>query len=48
VRLLDAATGLPAGARIAVGGRPTALVTDGRAAWVLDSAAHRLVRVLPN
>jgi hypothetical protein len=48
VRLLDAATGLPAGARIAVGGRPTALVTDGRAAWVLDSAADRLVRVLPN
>jgi hypothetical protein len=48
VRLLDAATGLPLGRRIVVGGHPTALVTDGRAAWVLDSAAHRLVRVFPD
>jgi hypothetical protein len=48
VRLLDAATGLPLGRRIAVGGHPTAIVTDGRAAWVLDSAAHRLVRVFPD
>jgi sugar lactone lactonase YvrE len=47
VRLLDAATGLAAGPRIPVGGRPTAIVTDGRAAWVFDSAANRLVRASP-
>ena len=48
VRLLDAATGLPLGRRIVVGGHPTAVVTDGRAAWVLDSAANRLIRVFPD
>jgi hypothetical protein len=47
VRMLDAATGLAAGPRIVVGGRPTAIVTDGRSAWVLDSDANRLVRVSP-
>ena len=41
------ATGLAAGRRIVVGGRPTAIVTDGRAAWVLDSGSDRLVRVFP-
>jgi hypothetical protein len=30
-----------------VGGRPTAIVTDGRAAWVFDSGSDRLVRVFP-
>ena len=40
VRLLDAATGLAAGRRIVVGGRPTAIVTDGRSAWVLDSGSR--------
>jgi hypothetical protein len=48
VRLLDAASGLPLGRRIVVGGHPTAVVTDGRAAWVLDSAANRLIRVFPD
>ena len=48
VRLLDATDGLPAGRRIVVGGRPTALATDGRSAWVLDSAASRLIRVFPD
>ena len=48
VRLLDAATGLPLDRRIVVGGHPTAVVTDGRAAWVLDSAANRLIRVFPD
>ncbi len=48
VRLLDASDGLPAGHRIVVGGRPTALATDGRSAWVLDSAADRLIRVFPD
>jgi hypothetical protein len=47
VRLLDGATGLAAGNRVVVGGRPTAIVTDGRAAWVFDSRANRLVRVFP-
>jgi len=47
VRLLDGATGLAAGNRIVVGGRPTAIVTDGRAAWVFDSDSDRLVRVFP-
>jgi hypothetical protein len=47
VRLLDASTGLSAGRRIVIGGRPTAIVTDGRAAWVFDSAADRLMRVAP-
>ncbi|MFL5869595.1 MAG: hypothetical protein ACJ75R_00810 [Solirubrobacterales bacterium] len=47
VRLLDAATGLAAGPRIVVGGRPTAIVTDGRSAWVLDSDANRLLRLSP-
>jgi hypothetical protein len=47
VRLLDPASGLPAGRRIVVGGRPTAIATDGRSAWVLDSAADRLIRVFP-
>lgn len=47
VRLLDAASGLPLGRRIVVGGHPTAIVTDGRAAWVFDSAANRLIRVHP-
>jgi hypothetical protein len=47
VRLLDAATGLAAGNRIAVGGRPTAVTTDGRSAWVFDAAANRLMRVFP-
>jgi hypothetical protein len=47
VRLLDAATGLGMGHRIAVGVRPTAIVTDGRGAWVLDSATERLYRVFP-
>jgi hypothetical protein len=48
VRLLDASDGLPTGHRIVVGGRPTALATDGRSAWVLDSAADRLIRVFPD
>jgi hypothetical protein len=48
VRLLDAATGLAAGPRIVVGGRPTAIVTDGRSVWVLDSDANRLLRVSPS
>ncbi len=48
VRLLDAATGLAAGNRTVVGGRPTAIVTDGHAAWVLDSGSNRLVRVFPS
>ncbi|HEX3330647.1 MAG TPA: hypothetical protein VHS27_12050 [Gaiellales bacterium] len=47
VRLLDGATGLAAGNRVVVGGRPTAIVTDGRAAWVFDSGSDRLVRVFP-
>ncbi len=47
VRLLDAATGLAAGRRIVVGGHPTAIVTDGRSAWVLDSGSDRLLRVFP-
>jgi hypothetical protein len=47
VRLLDASTGLAAGRRIVIGGRPTAIVTDGHAAWVFDSAADRLMRVFP-
>ena len=47
VRLLDATTGLAAGNRTVVGGRPTAIVTDGRAAWVFDSGSNRLVRVFP-
>jgi len=47
VRMLDGATGLAAGNRVVVGGRPTAIVTDGRAAWVFDSASDRLVRVFP-
>jgi hypothetical protein len=47
VRLLDPSTGLAAGRRIVIGGRPTAIVTDGHAAWVLDSAADRLMRVAP-
>jgi sugar lactone lactonase YvrE len=47
VRLLNPSTGLAAGRRIVIGGRPTAIVTDGRAAWVLDSAADRLMRVAP-
>jgi hypothetical protein len=47
VRLLDASTGLAAGRRIVIGGRPTAIVTDGHAAWVFDSAADRLMRVVP-
>jgi sugar lactone lactonase YvrE len=47
VRLLDASTGLAAGRRIVIGGRPTAIVTDGHAAWVFDAAADRLVRVAP-
>jgi hypothetical protein len=47
VRLLDASTGLSAGRRIVIGGRPTAIVTDGRAAWVFESAADRLMRVAP-
>jgi len=45
--MLDGATGLAAGNRVVVGGRPTAIVTDGRAAWVFDSASDRLVRVFP-
>jgi sugar lactone lactonase YvrE len=48
VRLLDGATGLAAGKRVVVGGRPTAIVTDGRAAWVFDSGSDRLVRVFPS
>jgi hypothetical protein len=47
VRLLDAATGLAIGHRATVGERPTAIVTDGRGAWVLDSATDRLYRVFP-
>ena len=47
VRLLDPATGLGVGHRVAVGTRPTAIVTDGRGAWVLDSATDRLYRVFP-
>jgi hypothetical protein len=47
VRLLDASTGLAAGRRIVIGGRPAAIVTDGRSAWVFDSAADRLLRVSP-
>jgi hypothetical protein len=47
VRLLDGSTGLAAGRRIVIGGRPTAIVTDGHAAWVFDSAADRLLRVSP-
>jgi hypothetical protein len=47
VRLLDAANGLGIGHRVAVGARPTAIVTDGRGAWVLDSATERLFRVFP-
>lgn len=47
VRLLDASTGLAVGNRTAVGGRPTAIVTDGRAAWVFDAASNRLVHVFP-
>ena len=47
VRLLDGTTGLAAGNRVVVGGRPTAIVTDGRAAWVFDSSSDRLVRVSP-
>jgi streptogramin lyase len=47
VRLLDASTGLGVGHRIAVGVRPTAIVTDDRGAWVLDSATERLYRVFP-
>ena len=45
VRLLDPVTGLPIGHRIAVGGDPTAIVTDGRSAWVFDSATTRLIRI---
>jgi hypothetical protein len=47
VRLLDASTGLAAGRRIVIGGRPAAIVTDGRSAWVFDAAADRLLRVSP-
>ncbi len=47
VRLLDAASGLAIGRRIAVGADPTAIVTDGRGAWVFDAATTRLVRVYP-
>ena len=47
VRVLDGATGLAAGNRVVVGGRPAAIVTDGRAAWVFDSRSNRLVRVFP-
>jgi hypothetical protein len=47
VRLLDGTTGLAVGNRVVVGGRPTAIVTDGRAAWVFDSRSDRLVRVFP-
>jgi sugar lactone lactonase YvrE len=47
VRLLDGTTGLAVGNRVVVGGRPTAVVTDGRAAWVFDSRSDRLVRVFP-
>jgi streptogramin lyase len=47
VRLLDASTGLGAGRRTAVGTRPTAIATDDRGAWVLDSATYRLYRVFP-
>jgi hypothetical protein len=46
VRLLDASTGIGIGHRAAVGTRPTAIVTDGRGAWVLDSATERLYRVI--
>lgn len=45
VRLLDASTGFGLGHRAAVGTRPTAIVTDGHGAWVLDSATERLYRV---
>ena len=45
VRLLDATSGLPVGRRIAVGGDPTAIVTDGSSAWVFDSATTRLIRI---
>jgi hypothetical protein len=45
VRLLDPVSGLPVGRRIAVGGDPTAIVTDGSSAWVFDSATSRLIRI---
>jgi hypothetical protein len=45
VRLLDPVSGLPAGRRVAVGGNPTAIVTDGSTAWVFDSTTNRLIRI---
>lgn len=45
VRLLDPVSGLPVGRRVAVGGNPTAIVTDGGTAWVFDAAASRLIRI---
>jgi hypothetical protein len=45
VRLLDPVSGLPVGRRVAVGGNPTAIVTDGSTAWVFDSATNRLIRI---
>jgi hypothetical protein len=45
VRLLDPVSGLPVGRRVAVGGNPTAIVTDGATAWVFDSATSRLIRI---
>jgi sugar lactone lactonase YvrE len=45
VRLLDPGSGDPVGRRVVVGGDPTAIVTDGRSAWVFDSASSRLIRI---
>ena len=45
VRLLDPVSGLPVGRRVAVGGNPTAIVTDGSTAWVFDFASNRLIRI---
>jgi DNA-binding beta-propeller fold protein YncE len=45
VRLLAPDTGAAVGHRIVIGGRPTGIVTDGRAAWVFDADADRLVRL---
>jgi streptogramin lyase len=47
VRLLDGATGLAVGRRIAIDGTPSAIATDAKGAWVLDSRSGRLTRVLP-
>jgi hypothetical protein len=47
VRLLDPTSGLGVGQRVKVGARPTAIATDGRGAWVFDSATNRLYRVFP-